>query len=437
MADKVSILLVDDEARNLDVLETVLASPEYRLVRAQNADEALRALVTESFALLVLDVRMPGMSGLELAQLVKQRKKTRHVPIIFLTAYYQEDEHVLRGYGAGAVDYLSKPVNADILCSKVAVFVDLFRKTHALEAEIEVRRTAERQVHELNDQLALRVSELANTNTELEAFSYSVSHDLRAPLRHVAGMVRCLKQAEGDHQKSQADEYIAMIESSVVRMGRLIDDLLDFSRAARMDLNQEPVKLRPLLDEALLILQPGTEGRQIEWQIDPLPDVHGDAAMLRQVWTNLLENALKFTRPRPCARIGIGALSEPDEHVLFVRDNGVGFDPSIAHKLFGVFQRLHSPDEFEGTGVGLASVRRIVSRHGGRAWGESAPGQGTTIYFSLPKVRVQQMVPSLKPQADPASALPAVRPGCGPWRPEEKSPLPVDTAAQSREVQQR
>ena len=163
-ANPVNILLVDDESRNLDVLESILESPDYRLVRAQSADEALRALVSENFALLVLDVRMPGMSGLELAQLIKQRKKTQHLPIIFLTAYYQEDEHVMQGYGAGAADYLSKPINPAILRSKVAAFVDLFRKSRALEAEIEVRRAAEQQVRELNDQLALRVGELASAN---------------------------------------------------------------------------------------------------------------------------------------------------------------------------------------------------------------------------------------------------------------------------------
>jgi two-component system, sensor histidine kinase and response regulator len=385
MPDPVNILLVDDEARNLDVLESILESPDYRLVRAQSADEALRALVSENFALLVLDVRMPDMSGLELAQLIKQRKKTQHLPIIFLTAYYQEDEHVMQGYGAGAADYLSKPINPAILRSKVAAFVDLFRKSRALEAEIEVRRAAEQRVRELNDQLALRVSELASANAELEAFSYSVSHDLRAPLRQVTGFVRLLKKAEGDQLEPQTDQYIGLIQDSVTRMGRLIDDLLDFSRVGRLKMSQQPVSLRPLLDEALLMLQPGTEGRRIEWQIDPLPEVHGDAALLRQVWTNLLDNALKFTRPRPCARIGVGARSEPAEHVLFVRDNGVGFDPQFADKLFGVFQRLHSRGEFEGTGIGLASVRRIISRHGGRAWAESAVDQGTTIYFSLPK----------------------------------------------------
>ncbi|HVM48166.1 MAG TPA: response regulator [Candidatus Acidoferrum sp.] len=381
----VNILLVDDEARNLDALESILNSPDYRLVRAQNADEALRALVSDTFAVLVLDVRMPDMSGLELAQLIKQRKKTQHLPIIFLTAYYQEDDHVMQGYGAGAVDYLSKPVNPAILRSKVGVFVDLFRKTHALESEIEVRRAGEQRIRDLNDQLALRVSELGAANAELEAFSYSVSHDLRAPLRHATSLVRMLTTALEEHREVEANEYIGLIEASMTRMGRLIEDMLAFSRVSKAEMKHAPVKLRPLLDEAILTLKAGNEARQIEWHIEPLPEVRGDPAMLRQVWANLLDNALKFTRPRSCARIGVGARSEPAEHVLFVRDNGVGFDQRFADKLFGAFQRLHDHSDFEGTGVGLASVRRIIARHGGRAWAESAPDQGTTVYFSLPK----------------------------------------------------
>lgn len=385
MNNSVNILLVDDEARNLDVLESILQVADYRLVRAQNADEALHALVSESFAAIVLDVRMPGMTGLELAQLIKQRKKTQHIPIIFLTAYYQEDEHVMQGYVAGAVDYLSKPVNPDILRSKVAVFVDLFRKSRALESEIAERRAAEQRVRDLNDQLAMRVTELGSANSELEAFSYSVSHDLRAPLRQVVGFANSLKKVAGDNLDARAAEYIPLIQDAATRMGRLIDDLLEFSRVGRTEMVQENVNPRTLLDQALQTLQPGAAGRRVEWQIGPLPEIRGDPAMLRQVWANLLDNALKFTRPRDCARIEVGCQSQPAEHIFFVRDNGVGFDASHANKLFGVFQRMHARDEFEGTGIGLASVRRIIARHGGRAWAESYPGKGTTVFFSLPR----------------------------------------------------
>ncbi len=385
MSVPVNILLVDDEPRNLVALETILANDNYRLVRAGNADEALQALVTEEFAAIVLDIRMPGTSGLELAQLIKQRKKTQHIPLIFLTAYYQEDEHVMQGYHAGAVDYLSKPCNPAILRSKVAVFVDLFCKSRALETEIAEHREAEQRIRELNEQLARRVSDLAALNKELEAFSYSVSHDLRAPLRQVAGFVGRLKKVgEGQVDTDAAGEYLPLIQQAVMRMGRLIDDLLEFSRVGRAELRFEQVSLSSLLEQALQAVQSETDNRAIRWKIESLPEVFGDAAMLRQVLIHLIDNALKFTRERDPAVIEIGCRDAGGEYVIFVRDNGVGFNPNYAHKLFGVFQRLHSAAEFEGTGIGLASVRRIVERHGGRAWAESSPDQGTVFSFSLP-----------------------------------------------------
>ncbi len=386
MTSPVNILLVDDEPRNLDVLESVLQQADYRLVRANNADEALGALITSDFAVIVLDIRMPGTSGFELAQMIKQRKKTRHIPIIFLTAYYQEDEHVMQGYSAGAVDYLSKPCNPAILRSKVAVFVDLICKSRALEAEIAERRQAEQQIRELNDQLALRVSELAAANSELEAFSYSVSHDLRAPLRQVAGFVGRIKTLNREGiDPSAADPYLPLIQHSVTRMGRLIDDLLEFSRIGRTELRYQSVSLHSLLDQTLQAAQSEVAGRAIQWKIQSLPEVRGDAAMLRQVFANLIDNAMKFARPRDPAEIEIGCLPAEQEHVVFVRDNGVGFDPRYAHKLFGVFQRLHSTAEFDGTGIGLATVRRIIERHGGRTWAESILGRGATFCFSLPR----------------------------------------------------
>ena len=385
MTSPVNILLVDDEKRNLDVLEAVLQDPDYRLVRATSAEEALKALISSDFAVLVLDIRMPGTSGIELAQMIKQRKKTQHLPIIFLTAYYQEDEHVMQGYSAGAVDYLSKPCNPAILRSKVAVFVDLFLKNRALEAEIAERRQGEQRIRELNEQLAQRVGDLAAANAELEAFSYSVSHDLRAPLRQVAGFVgRMQKLNQNGADPCAADQYLPLIQRSVTRMGRLIDDLLEFSRIGRAELHFQIVSLRMLLEQTLQAAEPDVAERAIHWTIEPLPEVRGDPAMLRQVFANLIENAVKFARTRNPAEIEIGVRPADNEHVVFVRDNGVGFDPQYAHKLFGVFQRLHSATDFDGTGIGLATVRRIIERHGGRTWAEGAPDLGATISFSLP-----------------------------------------------------
>lgn len=378
----VSILLVDDKAENLLALESVLEHPGYHLVRAHNGDEALLALLKDEYAAIVLDVKMPGMSGIELAQIIRSRKKTQNIPILFLTAHGQDN--AVAGYEAGGVDFLTKPIQPSILRSKMAVFADLFRTSISLKAEIEERRQAEARVRQLNEELFRRVEELAAVNAELEAFSYMVSHDLRAPLRQVTEFVGLLQEGLAGKVAAEDAEYIPLIKNSVARMGELIDDLLNFSRMGRVELNLTSVRLAPLVDQVRVTLSPVLQGRDIRWTIGPLPAVSGDQALLRQVLTNLLDNAVKFTRTRERAEIEVGALDEGEEQIFFVRDNGVGFDPTYAGNLFGVFQRLHSTAEFEGTGIGLASVRRIIQRHGGRTWAESAPGQGTVVYCSLP-----------------------------------------------------
>jgi hypothetical protein len=382
--ESINILLVDDKPENLSALESILDRPDYRLVRALSGQDALLALLTDDYAAIVLDVQMPGMSGIELAQIIRSRKKTQHMPIVFLTAH--GDDSAVAGYQAGAVDFLTKPIQPSVLRSKVAVFAELFRKSIALKTEVEERRLAEQRISQLNAELSDRVEQLAAANAELESFSYTVSHDLRAPLRQVSGFVTLLQEGLATRQTEQDQEYIGLIRDSVSRMGQLIDDLLAFSRVGRIDLNRSSVNLRRLVEQVREELEPAMQGRDIRWTIGALPSVDGDAAMLRQVYANLLDNALKFTRKRGRAEIEIGARREGDEHILFVRDNGVGFDSRHADKLFGVFQRLHSGAEFEGTGIGLASVRRIILRHHGRIWAESTPGSGTSVYFSLPAV---------------------------------------------------
>jgi light-regulated signal transduction histidine kinase (bacteriophytochrome) len=232
-----------------------------------------------------------------------------------------------------------------------------------------------------------RTAELDTANKELEAFSYSVSHDLRAPLRHVLGFASLLQQHVGDAMDAQGRKYLDTITEAARRMGQLIDDLLAFSRMGRNPLVKRPVRLRDLVlevREELPSLDDGN-GRHVEWRVGDLPEVNGDATMLRLAMVNLLSNALKYTLPRrnPCIEIGMSDRTAR-EVVVFVRDNGVGFDMQYAHKLFGVFQRLHGPDEFEGTGIGLANVKRIVHRHGGRVWADGRVNEGATFYFSLP-----------------------------------------------------
>ena len=229
-------------------------------------------------------------------------------------------------------------------------------------------------------------SNLLAANQELESFSYSVSHDLRAPLRNIAGFIELLRKRTTGQLDAEADRYFGIVGTEAVRMAALIDDLLTFSRIGRAELHFAPVQLAALVAEVQAELQSDLTGRGIEWRLQPLPPVLGDRTLLRQVVANLLSNAVKFTRKRPEAVIEIGA--EPagaDSELIafFVRDNGAGFDPKYAAKLFGVFQRLHNPRDFEGTGIGLANVRRIVERHGGRVWAEGVPDQGATFHFSL------------------------------------------------------
>ena len=248
------------------------------------------------------------------------------------------------------------------------------------------RRRAEKRINELNAELNLHVQEIEAANKELEAFSYSVSHDLRAPLRHISGFVELLNKRDLAGLDEKSRHYLQVISSASQQMGVLIDDLLSFSRMGRSELMKTEVPLASLVEEIVRNLAEETRGRDIAWDIAPLPVVEGDPAMLRLVMVNLISNALKFTRSRARTEIGIGAANDrPEETLVFIRDNGVGFDMKFVDKLFGLFQRLHSAEEFEGTGVGLANVQRIIRRHGGRVWAEGAVDRGATFWFSLPK----------------------------------------------------
>ena len=256
---------------------------------------------------------------------------------------------------------------------------------YAAARDVTQERLREEEIRELNGQLEGRVAELGALNHELEAFSYSVSHDLRAPLRHIAGFARMLEQSSGASLDEKGSRYLRTITDAAQRMGRLIDDLLLFSRMGRTQMTESSVDLYALALKVRQDMQSEIDGRDVVWRMDGLPEVRGDESMLRQVLVNLISNALKYTATRDRAEIEIGTSPNGGrDTIFFVRDNGVGFDMRYAHKLFGVFQRLHRAEEFEGTGVGLANVRRIIERHGGRTWADAELGRGATFYFSLP-----------------------------------------------------
>jgi PAS domain S-box-containing protein len=252
--------------------------------------------------------------------------------------------------------------------------------------DITVRKRWEQEIQSLNQELANRSTELEAINKELEAFAYSVSHDLRAPLRHIASYTELLRKKASSNLNEKCSHYIEMTLDSANRMGKLIDDLLAFSRIGRTETQKTLFSLTQLVREALTEVRDDAEGRNIAWKIGALPDFYGDRSMLRLVLVNLISNAIKFTRTRTQAEIEIGCDDgNSDDLVVFVRDNGVGFDMKYVNKLFGVFQRLHQADAFEGTGIGLATVQRIIHRHGGRVWAESVVDSGATFYFSVPK----------------------------------------------------
>jgi PAS domain S-box-containing protein len=246
------------------------------------------------------------------------------------------------------------------------------------------KKELERYKVHLEDLIEERTAELTAANKELERFSYSVSHDLRAPLRHISGYMELLQKRLENRTDVKTRDYMDAISEASKKMGTLIDDLLNFSRLGRSEIQKKKVSINTLVRTAIGDILHETKGRDIIWEVDELPDVYGDQSMLSLMFTNLISNAVKYTSTRPCAEIKIGYKEDKDEIIFSVKDNGVGFDMKYADKLFGVFQRLHSQSEFEGIGIGLANVQRIILRHGGRVWAEGAVGQGAAFYFTLP-----------------------------------------------------
>ncbi|MDB5753561.1 MAG: putative histidine kinase, atypical hybrid [Ramlibacter sp.] len=402
----VNILIVDDEPKNLTVLESVLDDPSYRLVRATSGNEALLALMADEFAVLVLDVRMPGMTGFELAQLIKERRKTARIPIIFLTAYYNEDQHVLEGYGTGAVDYLHKPVNPAVLRSKVSVFAELHRRgrevavaNRLLLAEVAERRRAEARLSELNASLDQRVTErtmelqdsqarLMDANRRKDEFLATLAHELRNPLAPVRNAVHFLKiKGPGTADVQWASD---VIDRQIQAMGRLIDDLMDVSRISngRIELQPELVTLETVLADAIETLQPQIDGAGHKLTLLQPPArlvVRADRARLAQVFMNLLSNAAKYTDPG--GQIEVRVVREGGMAVVSVHDSGIGIAPDRLETVFEMFSQEEAALSRSrgGLGIGLSLTRKLVQMHGGTVTaGSDGAGKGSQFLVRLP-----------------------------------------------------
>jgi two-component system sensor histidine kinase/response regulator len=369
----VSILLVDDDPTKRFAIKTILAPLGEEVIEASSGPDALRQLLRKEFAVVLLDVRMPTMDGYETAQLIRQRPRSELTPIIFVTALNQGETNTGRGYELGAVDFVFAPVVPAILRAKVTVFVELYR------AQQELRRYRNQLEHLVEE----RTTALTAINRELEAFSYLVSNDLRAPLQAFDGLSQALLADYGSKLDRKAKDYIERMRKASQRMGDVFDGLQSLFRVTGGDIHRETVDVSAMAAEIVEELQVSQPDRHVKVSIGPNLSVSGDARLVRILLGNLISNAWKFTGNKADAAIEIGGETVDGEARLFVRDNGVGFDMIQSHKLFGAFQRLHSQSEFPGMGMGLATVRRIVNRHGGRSWAEGAVGEGATFYFVL------------------------------------------------------
>jgi two-component system sensor histidine kinase/response regulator len=385
--DRVNILLVDDQPANLIAMEAMLQGLGQNLIKAESGLEALKWLLTHEFAVILLDVKMPEMDGFETAALIRQRDRSRHTPIIFLTANDASQTQAVRGYAVGAVDYMVKPVVPEFVRSKVAVFVELAKKTELLRRQTQLLAEGEQAARELAETRAELVRDLEHKNRELESFSYAVSHDLRAPLRRIDSFSRAVIESQADRLDEAGLRYLERVREASQHMSQLIDDVLYLSRVTRAELRDQEVDLSALANLALTRLQESEPSRNVEIKIRPGVLVTGDGQLLRIAMENLLENAWKFTARQSESRIEFGMTNASGEPTYFVRDNGAGFDMSYVDRLFGPFQRLHPQREFPGSGIGLATVQRIIHRHGGRVWAEGLVGKGATFQFTLGRVK--------------------------------------------------
>ncbi len=405
---RVNILLVDDEPANLLALEAVLESLGQNLVKTSSGVEALRHLIDKDFAVILLDVMMPGMDGFETAELIRQRDRNRHTPIIFLTAIGKTETAMFQGYALGAIDYMVKPFDPGVLRSKVSVLVDIYLKTQEVirlndelrlenenrkRTEEELRRSEE-MLKNLNANLEARVAkrtaaveessrQLTRINEELEQFVYASSHDLQEPLRTMTSFLELIERRNRDKLDEDSKRFIEFAVKSAEHMRSLINGLLEYSRVTVKEKKFKNVDCNLVVKRVLEQLYASLQESGGKVECLPLPEVYGEPLLLGQLFQNLIGNALKFRNELP-PRVEVGAEKREREWLFWVKDNGIGIEPRFFQQIFRLFQRLHSRAEYPGAGLGLAVCRKTVELHGGKIWCESELEKGSSFYFTIP-----------------------------------------------------
>jgi len=401
---------VDDREDNLLSIETILEPDGYKLVKATSGRQALKILLTEhDFAMIMMDVKMPNLSGFETASLIYEREKLKHIPIIFITANNYGDENMYKGYQAGAIDYIYKPINPQVLRAKVAVLIDLYKKNmqllaqerklvainKSLELEIQERMASEEKVKQLNRQLLENIASLESANKDLDRFAFMASHDLQEPLRKIRTFSDRMLVKYKDSLDEDGKSNLARIQKSAERMQNLITDILTFSKIASERVEFIDSDLNKIVADVVMEMDEEVKAKEARIEISQLPVLLVNPGLIKPLFHNLIANALKYSKkntpPSINIKADVGLKNQVKQNQfsknycrIFIEDNGIGFDQRYAEEIFGMFKRLHRNSEFEGTGIGLALCKKIVEQHNGFISARSKVGEGSTFIISLP-----------------------------------------------------
>ncbi|MEO7307525.1 MAG: response regulator [Ferruginibacter sp.] len=410
---KKKILLVDDREDNLLSMETILEQDGYELIKASSGRQALKILLTEfDFAIILMDVKMPNLNGFETAALIYERDKLRHIPIVFITANTYGEENIFKGYRMGAVDYIYKPINPELLRAKVSVFIELYTKNHqliaheqkliainkSLENEIKERKISELKAKDLNRQLLENIDHLESANKNLDRFAFMSSHDLQEPLRKIRTFTDLLFSKYKDIFDEDATRYVSRIQKSAERMQALIKDILAFSKVSSDKAVFVKTDLNVLVKDVLTEMESTVQEEKAEVKVKELPSLEVNAGLMGPLFSNLIGNAIKYRKKdidpviniyaqqetMPAAANGLSKPAKGKYCRIFVEDNGIGFDQKYADQIFDMFIRLHGNNEYEGTGIGLALCKQIVEHHHGFISALSKENNGSTFIISLP-----------------------------------------------------